>query len=372
MNREELRDYRRRNIPVFNDQKLKLGIFALNCSGGNVITDLPKGDQMTWGYNRKVIQLADRAGMEIALPLGRFKGQGGPSNHNGISFEVYTWAAAMAEATKNITCFATSHVALNHPVIAAKQAVTIDHISNGRFGLNVLMGWFADEMKMFGVDLREHDDRYRFGDEWITVVKKLWTEPPGFDFKGQYFDMQGLEAEPKPIQKPGPVLINAGTSPAGMEFTAKHIDISFGSVSKPDDIDRLLSVSRIADEKYGRDVGLMCSALIICRDSEAEARAAYARILEKGDWEAARNMLSVLGVQSQSFTHGFEDRVKRFCAGYGTNPILGTPEQVVDQLLDYSRRGIHGVVIYFEDYLAELEYFCDRVMPLLKQAGLRH
>jgi FMNH2-dependent dimethyl sulfone monooxygenase len=372
MDREELREYRQRNIPVFNDQKLKLGIFALNCSGGNVITTLPKGDQMTWAYNRKVIQLADRAGMEIALPLGRFKGQGGPSNHNGSTFEVYTWAAALAAATTNITCFATSHVALNHPVIAAKQAVTIDHISNGRFGLNVLMGWFADEMKMFGVDLREHDDRYRYGEEWIDVVKKLWTEPVPFDFKSKYFDLAGLEAEPKPIQKPGPVLINAGTSPAGMEFTAKHIDISFGSLSKPEDIDRLLGVQQIADQKYDRDVGLMCSALIICRDTESEARAAYARILENGDWEAARNMLSGLGVQSQSFQHGFEDRVKRFCAGYGTNPLIGTPEQIVDQLADYSRRGLHGVVLYFEDYYSELEYFCERVLPLMKQSGLRH
>jgi alkanesulfonate monooxygenase SsuD/methylene tetrahydromethanopterin reductase-like flavin-dependent oxidoreductase (luciferase family) len=372
MNREELRDYRRRHIPVFNDQKLKLGIFALNCSGGNVITTLPKGDQMTWDYNLKVIQLADRVGMEIALPLGRYKGQGGPSNHNGSTFEVYTWAAAMAAATRNITCFATSHVALSHPVIAAKQAVTVDHVSNGRFGLNVLMGWFADEMRMFGVDLREHDDRYRYGEEWISVVKKLWTEAGPFDFKSDCFDLAGLEAEPKPIQKPGPVLINAGTSPAGMEFTAKHIDISFGSVSKPDDIDRLLSVRKIADQKYNRDVGLMCSALIICRDTEAEARAAYARILEHGDWEAARNMLSVLGVQSQSFTHGFEDRVKRFCAGYGTHPLIGTPEQIVDQLGDYARRGLHGVVLYFEDYYSELEFFCERVLPLMKQAGLRH
>jgi alkanesulfonate monooxygenase SsuD/methylene tetrahydromethanopterin reductase-like flavin-dependent oxidoreductase (luciferase family) len=83
-------------------------------------------------------------------------------------------------------------------------------------------------------------------------------------------------------------------------------------------------------------------------------------------------MLSVLGVQSQSFTHGFEDRVKRFCAGYGTHPLIGTPEQIVDQLGDYARRGLHGVVLYFEDYYSELEFFCERVLPLMKQAGLRH
>jgi alkanesulfonate monooxygenase SsuD/methylene tetrahydromethanopterin reductase-like flavin-dependent oxidoreductase (luciferase family) len=115
----------------------------------------------------------------------------------------------------------------------------------------------------------------------------------------------------------------------------------------------------------------MCSALIICRDTEAVAQAAYARILEHGDWEAARKMLSVLGVQSQSFTHGFEDRVKRFCAGYGTNPILGTPEQVTEQLGQMSAAGVDGVVFGFLDYNEELKYFDQAVMPLLRQAGLR-
>jgi alkanesulfonate monooxygenase SsuD/methylene tetrahydromethanopterin reductase-like flavin-dependent oxidoreductase (luciferase family) len=192
------------------------------------------------------------------------------------------------------------------------------------------------------------------------------------DFQGKYFNLAGLEAEPKSLRRPGPVLINAGTSPAGVEFTAKHIDISFGSVSKPDDIDRPLAIRDKADKKYDRDVGLMCSALVMCRNTEAEARAAYNRIFENGDWEAARNMLSVLGVQSQFFQHGFDERVRRFCAGYGTNPLIGTPEQIVDQLQDYADRGLHGVVLYFENYYDELQYVCERVLPLMKQAGLRH
>lgn len=372
MDREELREYRRNNVPLFNSQKLKLGVFAMNCSGGSVITTLPTDHQMSWASNRKIVQLADEMGMEVALPIGRWKGQGGPSNHNGTNFDVYTWAAGMAEATKSIMCFATSHVSLTHPVVAAKQAATIDHISNGRFGLNVVMGWFRTEMAMFGTGLREHDDRYRYGEEWLSVVKRLWSDDRPFDFKSESFDLAGLESSPKPIQRPGPILVNAGTSPAGIEFTARNVDVSFGSPSKPEDIDRLLAVKERADKEYNRDVALMCSALVVCRDTEAEAQAAFQAILDNGDWEAARGMMATLGVESGSFKHGADERARRFVAGYGTHPLVGTPEQIVDQLADYARRGVHGVVFYFADYASELAYFRDNVMPLLKQHGLRH
>lgn len=372
MNREELRDYRRQNVPLFNTQKLKLGIFAVNCSGGSVITTTPTGPQVTWDYNRSVVRLADALGMEVALPIGRWKGQGGPSNHNGTNFDVYTWAAGMAEATENIMCFATSHVSLTHPVVAAKQAATIDHISNGRFGLNVVMGWFRDEMAMFGTGLREHDDRYRYGEEWLDIVKRLWTDTTPFDVENAYFNLAALESSPKPIQRPGPVLVNAGTSRAGIDFTARNVDVSFASPSRPDDIDRLRTVTEKADREYDRDVALMCSALVVCRDTEAEARAAFQHILDNGDWIAARNMMATLGLESGSFKEGIDERARRFVAGYGTNPLVGTPEQIVDQLADYSRRGVHGVVFYFADYLTELAYFGERVMPLLKQTGLRH
>ncbi|CAH1651044.1 LLM class flavin-dependent oxidoreductase [Hyphomicrobiales bacterium] len=371
MEREQLRQLRSEQSNLFGENKIKLGIFALNCSGGNLITTLSGPDSLSWPENLRVIQLADELGLELALPLGRFKGQGGVSNHNGATFEVFTWAAAMAQATKQITCFATSHVALVHPLIAAKQAATIDHISGGRFGLNVVMGWFAKEMAMFGTELSEHDDRYRYGDEWIEIVKRLWSEVEPFDFRGKYFSLDAVESLPKPIQKPGPILVNAGTSKAGIDFTARHVDVSFGSPSKPEDINELAKVKSFADREYNRDLALMCSAPIICRETEREAKEVYHHILDKGDWAAADEMRRNLGIQSRSFEMGFEERAQRFVVGYGANPIVGSPEQVADQLMDYHVRGMDGVVMYFLDYHSELKYFGDRVLPLLKQAGLR-
>jgi FMNH2-dependent dimethyl sulfone monooxygenase len=110
---------------------------------------------------------------------------------------------------------------------------------------------------------------------------------------------------------------------------------------------------------------------VVCRETEAEAWAAYRSILEHGDRVAADNLMKVLGLESQSFNERIEKYRERVVAGWGTNPILGTPEQVTEQLGAMSDAGVDGVVLGFLDYNEELKYFDSAVMPLLRQAGLR-
>jgi FMNH2-dependent dimethyl sulfone monooxygenase len=361
----------RRPHPLFNDQKLKLGVFGMNCSNGLLISNAPTGFEMTWEQTLGIVTQADRMGFEIALPLGRWRGFGGSTDFNGISFETYTWAAGLAQATKNIGVFATSHVSTVHPVVAAKQAATIDHISGGRFGINLVMGWFRPEMEMFGGSMLDHDARYGYGDEWLQIATRLWTEEAPFDHDGRHFQLKGVQGHPKPVQK-RPVLINAGTSGAGLEFSAKNVDFAFASIDKPESIKKHLAVTEIARSKYDREVGLFGSALVIARDSEDEARAVYQDILDQGDWVAAKNMMAVLGIESQSFNERLAKSQEKFVAGYGTNALIGTPAQIVAQLQTYSDYGMQGVVLYFLDYAKELDYFDRKVMPLLREAGLRH
>lgn len=357
--------------PLRNDQKLKLGVFGMNCSNGLLISTAPTGFEMTWQQSLDIVTRADRMGFEIALPLGRWRGFGGVTDFNGVSFETYTWAAGMAQATRNIAVFATSHVSTVHPVVAAKQAATIDHISGGRFGINLVMGWFRPEMEMFGGSMKEHDARYAYGDEWLDVVQRLWSEEEPFDYDGNHFHLKGVQGHPKPLQK-RPMLINAGTSGAGLEFAAKNVDFAFASIDKPENIKKHLSVTEIAKTKYDRDVGVFASALVIARDTEDEAQAVYQSILDNGDWVAARNMMAVLGIESQSFNERLAKSQEKFVAGYGTNALIGTPQQITDQLQTYSDYGLKGVVLYFLDYAKELDYFDQKVMPLLREAGLRH
>ncbi len=121
---------------------------------------------------------------------------------------------------------------------------------------------------------------------------------------------------------------------------------------------------------YGRDIGVMTFAMMICRDTEREAQAVRREILDKGDWVAASNIMNALGVNIQSVREP-QKLGERFILGWGGYPIVGTPEQVVEELVKISALGIEGVILGFLDYHEELAYFDRAVMPLLQQAGLR-
>lgn len=368
---DELHEARRTSgVPLFNDQPMKLGVFGTNCSYGVMASLAPSSYEATWDHTVKIAKLADGLGFEALVPIARWKGMGGESNFNGRNFETHTWAAGLAQATENIMVFSTTHVPTKHPIVAAKESVTVDHISHGRFGLNMTMGWYTQEMEMFGGRQREHDTRYRYGSEWITIVKKLWTEPGTFDFDGEFFEIRQAEAEPKPVQQPYPVLVNAGNSPAGLEFCAKECDFNFIAFANAEEAKATGDKVRKIAHGHGRDLGIISYGNVICRDTEKETKQLYDLILEKGDWAVAASVSSGLGAQSQSFEQ-IKAMQERFITGYGGYPLIGTPEQIVDQLLALSKAGVDGMLLGFLDYHEELGYFGERILPLMREAGLR-
>lgn len=369
---DDLLAWRRAHVPLFNDNPLKLGIFGQNCSNGCTITHAPTSFEPTYAHNVAISKLADRLGLELLVPVGRWKHFGGSTRFNENNLEVYTWATAMACNTERVMVFATSHVPTVHPLFAAKQAATIDQISAGRFGLNIVCGWFRPEIEMFGADLIAHDDRYRMADEWLTCMKRAWTEQD-FDFDGDFYHIKQGFLLPKPVQQPWPAIINAGSSEAGREFSARHVDFNFITITTEEEAAFLIEDVKRRAAAHRRRCGVMTYGLVCCRDTEKEARELYDSIVRHGDWEATENIMRLLGIESTSF--GNQETVRnlgeRFIAGWGGYPLVGTPEQVVEQMQKIHAMGIEGFILSWLDYLPELEYFGERVMPLLKQAGLR-
>jgi alkanesulfonate monooxygenase SsuD/methylene tetrahydromethanopterin reductase-like flavin-dependent oxidoreductase (luciferase family) len=363
---------RRTVNPMFNDQKMKLGLFGTNCSYGLVMSHAPSTYQVSWEHSKEIARRADALGLEALVPIARWKGFGGTTNFNGTCYETYTWAAGLLEATEKIAVFSTSHLPTVHPIVAAKAATTNDHIGRGRFGLNLVMGWVTPEMEMFGRKQLEHDQRYAFGQEWLDYVTRLWTEPQAFDFHGTYFQGDAVEAYPKPYQAPRPVLINAGNSKSGVEFSARNVDINFASL---DTLENMSAYTEAIKEKarteYQREISTMTYGLVVCRDTEKEAKDAFQRVVDDGDWGAAENVIKIAGVESQSFDHAKQFQ-ERFIAGWGGYPVVGTPEQVVEQLSELSEAGMDGMIMGLVDFNEELKYFGERVMPLMREAGLRH
>ncbi len=276
-------DPRRGTNPLFSDNKLKLGIFATNVSNGCAITTAEEAYELNWPNALSIAEIADRHGYEAMVPVARWKGFGGESNFNGTNFETYTWAAGLSQATKRIGVLTTSHVPTVHPVMAAKQATTVDHISNGRFALNIVCGWFRPELEMFGAPLMEHDMRYEYAAEWIEIVKMLWTREDEFDYEGRFLRVNKGFSMPKPIQKPFPPLMNAGASGKGQHFAAKYADMAFIHID-PSDLEKtkahIAAYRRLAREEYGRDIQIWIGAPVTQRDTRKEAED-YVQLLRR-------------------------------------------------------------------------------------------
>ena len=376
MDQQIIDEARAATNPLFNDTKLKLGTFSTNLSGGCTISTAEGMLEMTWPNTTALATMADEMAFEALVPVGRWKGFGGETNFNGDGFECYTWAAAMSAQNKNSAIFATSHVPTVHPCMAAKQGMTIDHISGGRFTLNVVTGWFAPEIEMFGAPLYEHDDRYDMAIEWLEVIKKLWTSEEEFNYDGKYYNVKNAICGPLPIQKPHPVVMSAGASPRGREFAAKYADVAFTNLEEHNleyMKGRVAQYKKYAREEFGRDIKVWMNAYIFQGETEAEAQKDWDYcVKEKGDYVAADNLIDTMGINSLSLPVPVLQTLKEhFMAGWGGFPIIGTKEQVVDKLQLIADAGFDGTLLSWPKYIEGMTHFRDEIYPLLKQTGLR-
>lgn len=362
--------------PLFSKNKMKLGIFGQNVSGGCAISTAEEALKLDWKRNLELSLAADRMGLEALVPVGRWRGLGGASKFNENTFETYTWAAGTAQATENIACISTSHVQTTHPVFAAKQAATIDHISDGRYALNIVCGWFKPEMEMFGGDIMEHDARYEYAGEWVEIVRRLWTDEEPFDYEGRFFNLKDVVSMPKPLHKPMPPIMNAGGSKRGQQFAAQYADIAFISIN-PNDLDsakeQVETYHKVAREQYQREIKVWGFAYISHGETQKEAEDYVNRYaVELGDDVAADYLLGILGVQAQMFTPEQLRQFKiHFKAGYGGYPLVGTTERIVDELEKISNIGVDGLVLNWLDYYGGLRTLEKSIVPMMRQAGLR-
>ena len=354
--------------------RLNLGLFGANCSGGLAVTTVPERWDASWENNQKLARMADDAGMEFMLPLGRWKGYGGITDHNGSNFETLTWATGILASTRNIMAFGTVHVSLFNPVVAAKQIVTADLVGEGRFGINIICGWNTDEFDMLGVDLAFHDDRYDQGQEWIDIVTRAWSDPEPFDYDGKFYSLRQTNIYPKPYGEGRPMIVCAGNSERGREYAARNADMMFTNLtSDMGDVPANTSALRKIATGYGRDIGVFSNVSIVCRPTMKEAKEYFHYYaVENADHDAVENMIEWRGLKKPGVT---EERLRelrtRAAGGNGALPIIGDPDDVVNFMKRLSESGVSALAIGLQNYLEQFPYFRDEVLPRLVKYGLR-
>ncbi len=365
------------NSPILaSPNPFKLACFSANIGGGLVMSDVDELPKATWDEQVRLVRKAEEVGFEAMIPLARWRGHGGRINPHHRSLETFTWAAGLSALTERINIFATFHVPTVHPVMAAKMATTVDHISGGRFGMNIVAGWQPDELAMFGADKRDHDERYAVADEWAQIVKQLWETEGDSEFHGKFFEIVNAFSEPKPLQRPGPPMMSAGISPAGQDFAARHCDMIFAAIENPaKTAEKVASIKQMAKERYGRELKVFGVGHITCADSDEEARAEYERVvIEHGDWDAAKVTIGKLMAHSQTVDYESSE-IRRLMEGviraFFAHPLTGSPETIVGQIKEMADAGLEGMAITWNDYDLGLEQYERMLHPLMVQAGLR-
>ncbi|MGI9475107.1 MAG: LLM class flavin-dependent oxidoreductase [Hyphomicrobiaceae bacterium] len=360
-------------------QPFMLGLFLPIQSGGWSPSTLARTTDWTFDYNAALTKRAEAMGFDLVFGLAQWTpkgGHGGKTRYRETSIDSFMTVSALAAVTSRILLISTIHVLYGpwHPVHLAKFGATLDHISGGRWGANIVTGHIPREAAMFGMVRPDHAKRYDMADEFTTLLKELWSASENLTIDGCYWSMQDAFITPKP-QFGRPVLVNATGSVDGIAFAAKHSDIVFiTSPSGNQMADALESLPphtafiRKAAADAGRRVRTIINPMVVCRPTEKEALRYRDAILDAADDGAVDGFASVT---RSGDAVAWRD-AKRLNRALGGNlHVVGSPEQVVEHFIALQKSGCDGVQLTFFDFALDLEYFGEAVLPLMQQAGLR-
>lgn len=328
-----------------------------------------------WDDNLSLARLAEEAGLEFLLPLGRWRGvRGYPAEtpDEGGSLETLTWASGLLAATRRIAVFGTLQVAYVSPVFAAKQVVTAHHIGHGRFGLNIVSGTIAEEFAMFGLTPGDHDSQYDYTEEWVTIAKRIWSEDEPFDHSGTHFNLKRVLEKPKPYRRERPMLISAGHSTRGRAFAMRHADALFTSITELENAAEEIRTARALGE-HGERVPIYASGHMVCRATRKEADEYYHHLVyELGDWADLDIWVERL-TRNRTMPYASMERYKeRLISGLGTFLVKGSYDDCAQTLKHMHDAGLDGMAVAFVDHLNDVPGLCHEIVPRLERLGLRN
>ena len=286
---------------------------------------------------RDVIELADAQGIEYTLVAARYY---------GATLEPVTTAAALAMVTRRIRFIVALHSGLLSPQMVAKMGASIDQISEGRFHINLVSGWWEEQHIGYGGMWLPHDERYALSEEFIQVIKGMWTEEP-FSFHGKYYQLDNVTLQPKPFQRPYPPTFLGGKSQPAHELAAKECEWYFISGAAYEEIPGIIQHVRERADYYGRPIRFAVSGFVLLRDDLRQAQADAQRLRELGE----RDHLAAI------HTKGL------------ITDWIGDAPRIVDRFRELEEMGVEMALMQMSPIQQELRRFCDQVIPLLQPAA---
>jgi pyrimidine oxygenase len=351
---------------------MQLGVFIPIGNNGWLISTTSPQYKPSFDLNRTIVEKAEGFGFDFALSMIKLHGFGGPSQFWDYNLESFTLMAGLAAVTKRIQLFATCAVLTVPPPIAARMAVTVDSISHGRFGVNIISGWQRREYTQMGIwpGSEHYKRRYEYCAEYVTVMNELW-ETGQSDFKGSFFQMDDCRCLPMPTSKIP--IICAAQSSAGTEFAAKYADYNFCAsfgYNQPGAVGP--SVARLveANSATGRDCGALILTMVIADETDEAANLKWEHYKAGTDLEALAYRDAQAEDDPSKDPYSQPNRRKIL----GTNKLptnqgvlvgsYATVARLLDELSEVP--GVRGVMLTFDDFVIGMEQFGTRVMPLMR------
>jgi pyrimidine oxygenase len=352
---------------------IDLGVFLPVTNNGWIISKNSPKFLPTFELNRDVCKLAERIGFSYAFSMAKWRGFGGATDFWKHSVESTMLTAGLAAHVSRMRLIASVAPVLIHPAIFAKMAATVDEIAGGRFGINIVSAGNPGEYSQMGLYPENFEEfRYDYTEEWLTLVKRLWTED-AVTHKGRYFTLDDCESWPKPVQSTVPIVC-ATSSERGFRFVAEHCTAGFfGGSTVESDRAQSRRMKEVAAAN-GCSVRTHALSLLIQGDSDADAQ----RMLDH--YEAGADLEAIDSIYHKRSSGNRQDRTAllrdRFTAKdmrlfYGGIPIVGGPERVAALIEEHAVDGeVDGIMFVFPDFIDGLTRFGEGVMPILRNRGV--
>jgi pyrimidine oxygenase len=351
---------------------MQLGVFIPIGNNGWLISTTSPQYMPTFDLNRTIVEKAERFGFDFALSMIKLHGFGGPSQFWEHNLESFTLMAGLAAVTQRIQLFATCAVLTMPPPIAARMAVTIDSISHGRFGINIISGWQRREYTQMGIwpGAEHYKRRYQYCAEYVTIMRQLW-ESGRSDFKGAFFTMDDCRCSPLPSMRIP--IICAAQSDAGTRYAAQYADYNFcASFGENMPTAVQASVARLvaATKETGRDCSALVLTMVIADETDAAAFAKWQHYKDGTDLEATAYRDAQAKDDPSTDVYAQPNRRALFATDkLPTNQgVLVGSYASIARMLDALAGvpGVRGVMLTFDDFLIGMEQFGTRIMPLMR------
>ena len=325
----------------------------------------PRGPIFDHDFIRDFAQVHERAGFDRIL-IGYY-------SNAPDGFLVAAHAAASTERLGLLLAHRPGFVA---PTVAARKLTTLDHLSRGRLAMHCISGGSDADQAKDG-DFVGHDERYARTDEYLEILKRVWTEDRPVDHEGAFYRVAGASTDIKPLQQPHIPIYFGGSSDAAIEVGAKHAEVYMIWGEPLADVRATIAKVRAAAERYGRSPRFSVSVRPILGPTEeaawARARGILDQILINRDVPPVRPQSTgsqrLLDAAARGEVH---DRClwTPIAAATGargnTTALVGTPEQVAEALLDYYDAGATTLLIRGFDPLNDVVEWGHELLPLVR------